>query len=1010
MGCPTLAVQADGKIVVGGAFNGTNSIGGQTRNFIARLDPNTGLADSFNPNANDFVQSISIQADGKIVVSGGFGFIGGQTRVYIARLDPTTGLADSFVANANNHVYSTALQADGKILAGGFFTTIGGQSRSLFARLSNDTAALQNLAVSQTAVTWGRGGSSAQLARVTFEYSTDNVIYTPLGNGIPQSGSSNWTLTGLNLATLQNIYIRARGYYHDGFFTGSESIAELVQNAYLATPTPTPTPAPTPTPTPTPPTAACTLTEQFNNITTLVPGGWFMQNNSSPVGTTGWFQGNPAVFPAQSGAANSYIGANFNNTTVSNTISDWLLTPPMTLQNGGVLIFWTRTVSSPSFPDRLQVRMSTNGTSQNVGSLATDVGDFTTLFLDINPTYAANGYPNIWTQYNVTLSGISGTQTGRLAFRYFVENGGPTGANSDYIGIDSVAYNCNGTPVTPTPAPTPTPTPSPTPTPTPAPTATPLPGGGGSALDGFDPNANGEIDAVVVQADGKILLGGGFTTLSPNGGGAVTRNHIARLNPDGTLDPTFDPNADGTVFSIVTQADGKILAGGSFTTIGGQSRNRIARLDATTGLADSFNPNANNVLRSITVQPDGKILVGGYFDTVGGQSRNHIARLDPTTGLADAFNPSANDSVASIAVQADGKILLGGDFTSLAPNGGAALRRNYMARVYSDGTLDPAFNPNASGLVRSVAVQADGKILVSGDFSTITGQTRNYIARIDPTTGLVDSFNPNANAPVYSVAVQPDGKILAGGAFSGANSIGGQTRNRIARLDPTTGLAESFNPNANDTVLAIAVQSDNRILIGGYFTNVGGLTRNRIARLNSNGTVDQTFNLFINNNRPRSLVPMPPRSTTSWFSPSLSKKTARFSSARFTHVGNQLRNNIARLNPDSCVDNPDNCVDTTFNPDANGEVHTIAVQKDDTILAGGLFTNIGGQPRNGIARLNASGGADLSFDPANGAGNAVVDTIATQPDGGFWWAAVLAAWAVNLAITWPDWRRTAQPT
>ena len=109
---------------------------------------------------------------------------------------------------------------------------------------------------------------------------------------------------------------------------------------------------------------------------------------------------------------------------------------------------------------------------------------------------------------------------------------------------------------------------------------------GQSALDGFDPNANGNVLAVVIQPDGKILIGGTFTTLSPNGGAAVTRNHIARLNPDGTLDTAFDPNATGPlgspVVSIAVQADGKILAGGNFTTIGGQARNGIARLDATT--------------------------------------------------------------------------------------------------------------------------------------------------------------------------------------------------------------------------------------------------------------------------------------------------------------------------------------------------------------------------------------------------------------------------------------------
>ena len=137
---------------------------------------------------------------------------------------------------------------------------------------------------------------------------------------------------------------------------------------------------------------------------------------------------------------------------------------------------------------------------------------------------------------------------------------------------------------------------------------------GQSALDGFDPNANGAVRVVVVQPDGKILIGGDFTTLSPNGGAAVTRNRIARLNPDGTLDTAFNPNANGAVYAIAVQADGKILVGGVFTdSIGGQTRNRIARLDATTGLADSFDPNANDAVVAIAVQADGKILVGGVF-------------------------------------------------------------------------------------------------------------------------------------------------------------------------------------------------------------------------------------------------------------------------------------------------------------------------------------------------------------------------------------------------------------
>ena len=126
------------------------------------------------------------------------------------------------------------MQADGKILAGGQFTSIGGQMRSLFARLSNDTAALQDLAVTQSTITWTRDGSSPQLTRVTFEFSTDTVHYAFLGN--PTAAGSNWIRTGLKLSTGKNLYIRARGHYRSGYENGSESITESVWNVLIPTP------------------------------------------------------------------------------------------------------------------------------------------------------------------------------------------------------------------------------------------------------------------------------------------------------------------------------------------------------------------------------------------------------------------------------------------------------------------------------------------------------------------------------------------------------------------------------------------------------------------------------------------------------------------------------------------------------------------------------------------------------------------------------------------------------
>lgn len=190
------------------------------------------------------------------------------------------------------------------------------------------------------------------------------------------------------------------------------------------------------------------FTEAFDTVP--VPG-WTVQNNSVPVGSTGWFLGNSAVFPAQASAG--YIGANFNNTTGTSTISNWLIAPNRTMSNGDVYKFWTRTTTANPFPDRLQVRLSTAGASTNVGSGPTGLGDFTTLLLDINPTYDTGGaYPETWTEYTITISGLAGPTSGRLAFRYFVELGGPTGDNSNYIGIDTFSYT-PGAVVTPGDAP-----------------------------------------------------------------------------------------------------------------------------------------------------------------------------------------------------------------------------------------------------------------------------------------------------------------------------------------------------------------------------------------------------------------------------------------------------------------------------------------------------------------------------------------------------------------------------
>jgi uncharacterized delta-60 repeat protein len=497
-----------------------------------------------------------------------------------------------------------------------------------------------------------------------------------------------------------------------------------------------------------------------------------------------------------------------------------------------------------------------------------------------------------------------------------------------------------------------------------------------SALDGFDPNANGSINTIVLQPDGKILIGGAFTTLSPNGGSAVTRNRIARLNADGTLDSAFNPNANGTVNAIALQADGKILVGGAFSganSIGGQPRNRIARIEPVTGSADAFDPNANNTVNAISLQADGKIVVGGVFsgtNSIGGQTRNRVARLDPMTGLADSFDPNANIDVNVITLQPDGKILIGGLFTTLSPNSGASIPRNRIARLDPATAAVDSFDPNANNQVLSIALQVDGKILVGGLFNvfsgspTIGGQTRNFIARLDPVTGLADSFNPNSGGRVNTIAPQADGKILVGGFFLG--SIGGASRGSIARLDQTTGMADAYNPNSNDAVNTLVVQESGKALVGGMFTALapnGGatVTRNHLARLETDGRLDQTLNLDLGG----------PAVGTAVYTTAVQADGKIIIGGVFSSVLGVARNNIARLNSDGTLD-------TSFDPNANGTVFTIIVQVTGKLMVGGSFTSIGGQSRNRIARLDTSTGAADSFNPN---ASSTVFAIAVQPDG-----------------------------
>lgn len=349
----------------------------------------------------------------------------------------------------------------------------------------------------------------------------------------------------------------------------------------------------------------------------------------------------------------------------------------------------------------------------------------------------------------------------------------------------------------------------------------------------FNPGigANGLIEEMVLQPDGKTIIGGQFTTVN-----SIAHRGIARLNADGTLDATFaGTGVDAAVNALALQSDGKVLFGGWCHSYNGSSISNIARANTDGSIDASFvtGSGANNNVMVIVVQPDGKILIGGYFSNYGGTARTHIARLNANGSLDASFNPTTGPNsggyVRSIAVQPDGKILIGGDFTTY--NGTS---RNRIARLNADGSLDATFNPGtgADSRVNFCTLQTDGKIMIGGNFSTYNGTGRNYIARLNVDGSLDAAFNPGtgANSSVQTCTIQSDGKIIIGGYFVTYNGTG---RNRIARLNANGSLDAAFNPGtgANSNVETCAIQSDGKIMISGNFTAYNGTTRNRVARV-----------------------------------------------------------------------------------------------------------------------------------------------------------------------------------
>lgn len=786
-----LTVQPDGKILVGGFFGLLN---GQRQQIIGRLNNDGSLDTSFTPSPighiDGAVQTMLLQPDGKILIGGAFTVIGGHDRKRIARLHPDGAVDTTFdagnVGGKGNHVNSLALQANGKILVSGDFTTLAGHACTNvgrlnpdgsfdaalagsdggywadglalhpdgsifatafilapndqfipFARFFNTDPATNLLTRAGSTLTWSRGGAVPEVWRTTFEASTNNgASWLFLGAGT--HGGGGWQLTNVSLPA--NATVRARGYYTTGRFNASSSIDEKIIGPPVIVSHPTSQSG-----------YAGDSVRFFGAAGGAEPLSYQWRRHGTNLVETADLIGaeTPSltlrnIFLGRDQADYSFVASNSFGSVTSQvaTLTIYepvIVTQPLASQRMSpghtatisVMAAGTPPLSYQWFKDGTKIAGATQSSLvlSNVQFSDTGIYDVTvsnsfgfagSSFSSLVVSFVEpDSLATISNQYSYL--GLAGSiqcvlplPDGKLLV------GGQFESLGEYECTNLARINLDG---------------SVDGTFTPAPTRSDWP--------------PASVQSLAVQADGRILVKGDFDTIA-----RVARTNFARLHADGTFDSSFSPADIGPDGPLAVQANGKIL-----TTDYKNNANRLVRLNPD-GTPDASWPALvvqetwAGSITTFALAEDGKILVGGTFDQIAGQPRTNLARLNVDGTLDSGF--VAHNVRSPFAIQRDGNVLVGGwfDSTNGWPFG--------LLRLNSNGTVDSSFSPIE---IRSqnyvVAVQSDGKILM--------GRGSNSLKRFN-TDGSEDfSFNMDLDGQVERILLAADGKVLIQGAFTTVN-------------------------------------------------------------------------------------------------------------------------------------------------------------------------------------------------------------------------------------------------
>jgi uncharacterized delta-60 repeat protein len=703
----SILVQPDGKILIGGQFQ---TVGQENRNGLVRLNADGSLDFQFNPatETQTIIQSIALQANGKIIVSGLFETLGGQAATNIARLYPDGALDTTFpVGSVDLAAQSSppfALLEDGSVLAG-FYDKV--------VRLQNSEVPSQSFTHSSNTLTWLRGGSAPEVYHTRFQASLDGIVWTDLGTGHRIPGG--WELQAASVPL--NARFRLRGY-----ISGTSHYLDFVPGS---------------------PAILVEPRDQTNNVNTtatfrVIAKGreplsfqWFKDGIVVPDALT-----SSLVLSNVTGADTDTYWVVVNNSEGSSTsrvaqlsvIDPVIFTHPV---SAAVNVGETHTFSIDAAGTGLTFQWRKDG------QVITGATSSTLIISNASPTHTG--------EYQVVLTGTYGSLESEVA-NLLVNSALPDPAwrlnyeassqsfpiqtaiafnNEVYIGgsfrtlevpfrQNLVKFNANGS-IDPTFAPEPT---------------------GGEV---------GGVTGLALAPNGQLLVGGNFLRID-----GKSQPYLARLDPDGTLDEQFRPVIEGLMGGIYTQVvaieilpDARILIAGGFSSVNGQPRPGIARLFPDGRLDESFNPDVSSVPETswgLFVQSDGKIIASGW----------DLRRLNSNGTLDSEFTESITADSFNVVPLANEQMLV----TSQA-----SLQPTMITLLNADGTVDSSYKGPTAGAVASV--QADGKFLVAESFLE-DGVYFRYDLQGTKDPAFSPLFDNFATIPT----MRADGSFLAVGPFN----------------------------------------------------------------------------------------------------------------------------------------------------------------------------------------------------------------------------------------------------